>query len=279
MLIVSCSPEQHSVSQTCSEQGGLAVFAHSADLPLYTERAFELAYTMYKREAPSTSEDFFALAGMSDIGQANKEFILSLAQNYAEKGFVPTLGLIPGLSENVKNHLTTYSQELETFVLENEPTLEEFVQFQQAKLATLGSSGLCAADVDLLTFVHASTIGVAKFMYKFQDSEGISRSCGNFWEKLLCGTLGAIVFIITIPFTMFLIASLIRITITDGNGNTTPVPQGDQSGFSALIGAAIGVALGVGMYNWCCSWFDDNLPSCYRPTGSTLRELSCGAFV
>lgn len=277
ILIVSCSPEQHSVNQACSGESGLAGFAHSPNLPLYTERAFELAYTMYKREAPSTSEDFFALAAMSDIGQAQKETILELAQRYAENGFVPTLDLIQGLSLGVKNHLTAYSQELETFVIENEPSLEEFVQFQEAKLATLGASGLCAADVDLLTFVHASTIGVAKFLYKFQDSEDISRSCNNFWRKLLCGTLGAIVLTISV-WVLVWITTLpwLVITVTDRQGNVTIVPEEDEAAFAALIGAALGVALGSGMYNWCCSWFDDNLPSCNLTTGSTLRELSWG---
>lgn len=145
--------------------------------------------------------------------------------------------------------IVSCSPELETFVIENKPTLEEFVQFQEAKLATLGASGLCAADVGLLTFVHTSTIGVAHFLYKFQDSEDISRSCNNFWRKLLCGTLGAIVFTLTISLTVFLLAyQLARITITDGQGNTTTVPQEDNDEFAALIGAALGVALGVGLH-------------------------------
>jgi hypothetical protein len=280
ILFASCSTEYLNSAPNCSGALPSALSMDGDKVSLYSERMFELVYSHGKQEAGQTEQEqfeyFFGNASQSS------QFLSSFnefAQDYAEKGFQNYVSNAEHISNDVKSYLQTYASDLETFLMGSEPSLEDFISFQNSRKAALSSLNLCQNDQELLSFVHNFTIGAGRFFYKFQSVGATERGCDNFWQELLCVTLGATVALsIAVLLSSLTFVASVGIVVQNGDGTQAQVPQGDEPSIAFILGLIIGVRAGISFHSWCCSWFDEDLPECSGPTGSVLTETSCGEY-
>lgn len=142
-------------------------------------------------------------------------------------------------------------------------------------------------------------LGFAQYIYQnfysteHSESDIANERCDSFWEKLFCGTVSVAVAVGTTILVGYLLIQLgpVGVWITYAAGSILPdgtVAPTDTSIFVEdvmdgddpfILGAILGVYLGIKFYSWCCSWFEEeDAQVCEAPDGAYWKETDCGEF-
>ena len=108
-------------------------------------------------------------------------------------------------------------------------------------------------------------------MYPQEEAVAQLRSCG-FFKAIGCGIFAAIVGIATYSVTN------LNLTIANISVNGQPTTEGDQEYIAVLAGLALGIYVGVNLYEWCCGKDEVKKQNCQAPTGSYYRQIDCNRF-
>lgn len=250
----------------------------NANLASNFEHMLEIMKAIQNVEGFNSHDDFHNYVFQnSDNSQQYLNMFKSENLIYKQLGFNEYIASKNEVSTNLKNYLTTYGIELLDFIHTSHPNLSEMTSFLDNKILSVLSTEFCEKDQAFLRMYFDLSKGYANYYYKMFYSERNNielRDC-NFWESLGCGLLALTVGVIITSVVSLVV--LIKITGIIINGNEDELPK-DTLLITTLGLLALGIVVGVSVYEWCCG--KDEVPeqNCKAPTGSFYTSLGCNDY-
>ncbi len=294
ILYIQCSPEAIAVSNGCTNVPNDAISTSSTNIVNTFEHMLDLGRTLQHQDNLTTFDEYFDAIQLSEkealITEMNEEY-----GKYDQLGHQGYINSISQISSGLKSYLISYSTDLESFILNETPTLEEYKSFISSQKILLSNSSLCEDDKSVVSLYLDLNQGFAQHYYKLYydgnvgelNNNGVSiRDCNNFWQKLACGSLALIVgTFATVVGVMaalaIIVKSILTVTFTDSNGNTATVTSNDGDWAAILAGLSLGFYAAKNTYQFCCDLFPDEdevIIPCSPPTNSLVTPVDCGVY-
>jgi hypothetical protein len=256
--------------------------AHVIQNLIYVEKDYDKVNNLDTKEKyfnhynNLSSDNVNAMATMSLHGQKYKDLG---HDGYID--FATSQGL---LSQDLNLYFKSFRSSFVSFINTNQPNFDAFKSYIESRGLELASNiTLCDYDKYVAKVYHVTLLGIGKYLYDthYNFSSNIitvdpRASCEGFWQKLACGTGGAIV------------SSLVGVGLGVVKWVKSVFTGKDEKGNDVNLLLAlfevykIAVAqwkIGVTFYEWCCdTLFGNDIVKCGDPTGCWAMELGCNNY-
>ena len=279
LFYISCTGELDQNTMECSK----SVLANVDD-PNFAnnfENMLDYARTLdYQENYKTFSEYHQDLFGDSADAKEYVKKFEEESRKYGQMGYENYVNQVSQLSSEVKSYLITYSNEINEYLNRNRPNLEALTNYLDGKNQLLSTSSLCENDRNIVKLYLKASQGYAQYYYHhyFNDQDGGPqlRSC-DFFEALGCGLLATIVgIVVTVVMVVLLIWSIIIVTT---NPDEPHELTGDAKvNFSVLASLALGIYVGINVYDWCCGRDEVPVQVCAPPNLATYQANGCNEF-
>jgi len=279
-MYISCSQEPATSQNGCSN-----IFIETLDddeVAFHFEQMLNFARTIDNQEDYTTMGEFHQT--VFGTGEQATNYVRTFEKEgskYAQLGFENYVQQSDNFSVGVKSYLTNYSVNLRSYLNDQKPSLEELNNYIDRQKDLLKSKDLCNDDINLLNLYFSISQGYANWYYShyYDNTENALalRSC-DFWEAIACRLLSHIV-ATTVGSVLGSLLLLSEFTVTDGNGNTAPIDREDQNAFSVIVALAVGIYVGISVYDWCCKRNEIPEQVCEDPEGVIITQNDCNEFI
>lgn len=275
ILHTSCSPDNMPQPNECPPVD--LSYVDNAQVAEQFERMMEYATTIDRQEDFTTFAEYYeTLYGESDKATEYIDTFEAESRKYGNLGFEGYVNDSEYISNDLKAYVTNYAQELDLFLTNQQPDLAEFTIFMNSEIDQVASSNLCDGDQDIMRLYLASSQGYANWFYnnipQTTDLGSVQLRGCNWYQAILCGLtaliVGGVVFVVVGAVV------LIATVFFDGR----EVTGGEKESLAVLAGFALGIHVGINVYEWCCRMFDEDDQECRPPTGSSYIAVDCNQF-
>ncbi len=179
------------------------------------------------------------------------------------------------ISENVRNYMSNFKFQLDAFINNTHPSFEAFKGYIENKGLELNSNTLlCDYDKYVVKVYHVTLLGIGKYIYGTQFTNS-SRSCDNFWQKLICGLSGTTVGVV-VGTAVGAWKWVKSIFTGKKDGKEVNLIEALYQVYKISVDVW---EVGTSFYDWCCDTISGSgIEKCGDPTGCWYTSSACNNY-